>query len=105
MEVNIDTEAIQEAIVRAVADSTIGEKIKENINKVLTEKQGYNHESILDEAIKSEVKCIICLAVKEEIEKKKEDIRKAITPMITDEALLKMSSAVIEVMLGNLDKH
>ena len=103
MEVNIDTKAVQEAIVRAVADSTIGELIKETINKALTEKQGYNRDSILQEAAEKEINRIIGIIVREEMDKNKDKIREHILPMLTDEILNKMVSAAFEVMLGNLD--
>lgn len=104
MEINIDTKAVQEAIVRAVADSTIGELIKENIAKALTEKKGYDQGSILEDAAKDEINRLIAIIVREELGKNKDKIREHILPMLTDEVLQKMGSAALEVMLGNLER-
>lgn len=104
MEVNIDTKAIQDAIVRAVADSTIGNLIKEAIQKALEEKQGYGRESILEVVAREQINLIIGQIVRVEVDKNKDKIRALVLPLLTDEVLGKMGSAAIEVMLGNLRK-
>ena len=104
MEVNIDTKAIQDAIVRAVADSTIGNLLKEAIQKALEEKQGYGRESILEVVAREQINLIIGQIVRVEVDKNKDKIRALVLPLLTDEVLGKMGSAAIEVMLGNLRK-
>ena len=104
MEVNIDTKAIQDAIVRAVADSTIGNLIKEAIQKALEEKQGYGRGSILEVVAREQINLIIGQIVRVEVDKNKDKIRALVLPLLTDEVLGKMGSAAIEVMLGNLRK-
>ena len=105
MEVNIDADAIQDAVVRAIADSAIGEQVREVITTQLTAKDnGWDSETILQKSIKSEVTRLISIIVRQEIESRKDAIRELITPQITDEAIKQMGSAAIEVMLGNLSR-
>jgi len=105
MEINLDTNAIQDAVVRAIADSAIGEQVKAVIESQLTAKEkSWDSETILQKGIKAEVNKLIVRVIAEEIESRKEEIRALIVPEITDHAIRDMSSAAIQVMLGNL-KH
>lgn len=57
MEINIDSKAIEDAIVKAVIDSAIGTQIIEVIQDVLAEKkQPWDKNSILHDAIKQDAK-------------------------------------------------
>ncbi len=102
MEVNIDSKVIQDAVVKAITDSTIGDAIKEAIQKALTEEKSYNSGTIVENACKTEVNRIVTVLIREELETRKEKIREIVTPLISDEVLLEMSSVAIEVMTGTL---
>ena len=102
MEINIDTKAIQDAIVRSVADSAIGETIKKYIGTALTERRGYGTDSILEEATKAEVARAISLIVREEIDARREEIRALVVPYITEEVVTKMMGAAMQVMFEQI---
>lgn len=105
MNINIDTIAIQDAVVQAIIDSAIGEQIRKVIGEILTNKENsWDNQTILQKGIRSEMWRIISNILREEIESRKDEIRKLIAPQLTDEIILSMSSAALDVMLGNLSK-
>ncbi len=103
MEINIDTKDIQEAVVKAISDSAIGEQVTKVIQEQFTaKKNSWDSETMMEAAISEEIRRVISLILREEIESKKEEIRALVTPMLTDEIIKDMGSAAFEVMLGTL---
>jgi len=105
MEVNLDTNAIQDAVVRAIADSAIGEQVKTVIETQLTAKdKSWDSDTIMQKAIKGEVNRLIGQIVREEIDGRKEEIKAVVAPQLTEEVIKEMAGAAFEVMLGNLQR-
>ena len=106
MPINIDikSEDIEQAVVQAITDSSIGETIKTTIHKMLTERNwnAGKNESVLEIAIRNEVEKIIGTVIKDEIQKRKEDIVRVVGPLVTDDVINEMTSATWEIMLGRI---
>lgn len=105
MKINIDTPAIQDAIIKAITESTIGEAIKKAIEKGLSEKTGYNSKTIIENACETEITRIVGILIREELEKRKEDFKKIVSPLITDKIIDEMGHAVLNIMLNKLEKN
>lgn len=103
MDIKLDTTAIQDAVVRAVADSAIGEQInKVIVEKFTSKKNSWDSQTIMERAIEGEVNTLIGKIIREEIEQRREEIRALVQPQLTDEIIKAMSAAALEAMLGNL---
>ena len=97
IKIDIDSAAINQAVVQAVIDSSIGDKIQHQIDVVLKEKGGqWNMDNILENAIKAEIKRIVSVLIRDILTEKKDVIRAHIEPLVTEEAIQKMSSKIIE---------
>jgi len=106
MEINLDTAAIQDAVVRAITDSAIGEQVKAVIENELTAKaKSWDSDTIIQSAIKNEVRILIGKILREEIESRKEEIKKLVAPQLNDEILHRMGASILDVMLGNLSRN
>jgi Glu-tRNA(Gln) amidotransferase subunit E-like FAD-binding protein len=106
--VNLNSEEIQKAIVQSITDSSIGLIIKEQLEKMLTEKvkqPDYTYKTIIHAAAEEEIKTIICKMIKEEIENNEEKIIEMIKPFLNKKVIENMVKVTTEVMLGNLKLH
>jgi hypothetical protein len=104
MEIKIDAVAVQDAVVRAITDSAIGEQIKDVIEKHFTGKErSWDTESIMEKAIKGEVQSAVTKIIYAELQERKDEIRQAVLQKLTDKAVEKMAGAAIDVMLIQLD--
>jgi len=103
MNIDLNTEEIQKAIVDAVVNSTMGETIKEELNKVLTEKIGtYPQHTIFEIAIKQEVNKILNNAIREELEKRREYIKELLTEKMSDETLKTITNAAWDSLMDKI---
>ena len=106
IEINVDSEAVEKAVVQAVIDSAIGEQMKTAIDKVLHQKGGqFNMDRVLENAIASEIQRVIAIQIREIIAENTDKIRAAVAPQLTDEILLRMSSVAIDFMNEKLTKE
>jgi hypothetical protein len=105
IKVDINTEEVNQAVVQAIINSAIGEKIKEEVEKGLTEKKGFSSETIIESAIKSTVHAEITKMIHAEIHNRKEIIRKALIPLITDEVIADISTAAFKSMQDSIGQH
>lgn len=104
MEINIDAKEIQEAIVKSITETTIGEEIKKAISKVLFEEPiGYGRKSIIEEACKNEVQRMVSILIRQELDNRKEKICELIRPQISDDIILTMTSSALEFMINKCE--
>lgn len=104
MEINIDSKAIEDAIVKGVIDSAIGKQIVDVIQDIINEKTSpWGSKNILHDAIKREVNKVIGRIVQEEILKNEEKIKGIILPKITEKVLDDLVTASFNVMIGNIN--
>lgn len=85
MEVNIDKEAIERAVVSAILDSAIGEKIRLAVEKLL-KPEGYGKPSPIEEAVEKVIKET---AIRFINTNHAEQIKKAVQERLTDETVNK----------------
>lgn len=101
-EINIELneEKIEQEIVQAVINSAIGSQINKSIEAVLTQKGGpYNMDRLLERSIQSEIERIVVVIIRNIIEENKDAIRKVVETELTDETILRLSSAALECIL------
>ena len=105
IKVDIDSDAIQQQVVKAILDSAIGEQVKTAIEKALTETTGdWNNKKTLvqravDQALHSEIHAL----ARSVLEGRRATIRDQMESKLTDEVLSKMAQAAWAVMEGRLN--
>ncbi len=103
MEIKIDPEVLQKAIVAEITKTTFGEAIVNAVNKALTQKTGgYSSNTIIEAAAGEQVRKVVSLAISKELESKQEEIKALVQNCITDEVFKEMVSTSIGVMTGRL---
>lgn len=103
IEVKIDAEAVQKNVVQAIMKSAIGEEISKCITEILTEKEkSWDEQTILEKAIYDQINSCILLIIRDEIQGRREELKAMMMPQLTDEAMLKMTTAAIESMMDKL---
>jgi len=91
IKVNIDAEAMQAQLVKAIAESAIGAHIEKAINEALTRGQGYGGKTLVQQAVEGAVFDIIRTIASQEVGKRREEIAAVISEKLTTEALEKLS--------------
>jgi len=100
MDINIDSKAIEDEIVKAITDSAIGEQVKKAVHEVLNEKEkSWDSETIFNKSIKGEIERQVSIILRKEIELRQDEIREIVIPLLTDKVITEMSSNAIEWML------
>lgn len=86
IEVNIDAQAVQEHVAKAIVDSTLGEAIKKAVEKAL--QSSYGGGSVVDQAVSAAVYEQVRLYARELVrEEFAPQIREAVRAGLTDEKL------------------
>jgi len=95
-EVKIDAEQVNQAIVQAVLDSQIGEKVRGAVLKALEEK-GYGTTTLIDDVIFAELKQITATAIHEQhAETLKRLVKERITEKKVEELLDRIWKKVMD---------
>ena len=104
MELKIDPQELQAAIVAEITKTAFGEAIVAAVNKSINAKSGNfgTGETIIEQAAKAQVLKVVALAVDAELEKRKDEIKEIVRAAITDDVFSAMTSNVIGVMTGRL---
>ncbi|MHC4621286.1 MAG: hypothetical protein ACYTEQ_26375 [Planctomycetota bacterium] len=89
-EVKIDPQQVNEAIVQAVLESQIGDKVREAASKAL-EKTGYPARSVIDDVIYQEVKNVTAALVRQEHE---DELKRLVRDNLTMEKIEEVFTAV-----------
>lgn len=106
IDVKVDPEAVEKAIVDAVIQSALGPQIAEAIKRSMTQTVGdsWNRKTIVQHAVDEEIKRVVSAIVRETVDAKTEEIRKQVQERMTEEVVRKLSSAAIDWMLDKTNK-
>lgn len=85
LKIEIDKNAIEQSLVKAITESAIGERIESVINAVMRQ-QSYG-DGFIERAIRSAVEDHVRNAVNEAVQAKGEQIKAQIAAMVTEDAL------------------
>ena len=107
IDIKVDSEAVNAAVVQAVVDSAIGEQMQKAIKSVLEEKQHgrWNMDNALENALKAEIQRVIATQIREIITERADQIRDAVALKMTDEVLVSMSGAAVDFMTEKLQRE
>lgn len=100
IEVNLDADAVQKAVVQAVVNSTIGEALKKAINEALKH-DSYSSRTLVEKAVDEATRGIVLQVAREEMEKKRPEIAKWIQASLTDEVLSASVGRMVEWALSD----
>ena len=94
---NIDGASIQEAMAKAVLESSVGEHIKKAIEKIL--KETYSTRSIVQTAVESAVRDLVeneaIHLISERAEAVRDRVRESITDAVVESAIQAMLAKVL----------
>lgn len=95
MQVNLDSRQIEQAMVSAIIDSSLGDVIKEEVQKAIDGllKDQFNRRSPIRIAVEAEIQRIVLLLLREEYGEK---MRDAVREKLTDDAIAKAAGAAID---------
>lgn len=93
LELNLDAEAIQDAVTQAILDSALGETIKTTVQNTLT---GYQSREIWRKAIADEVKRVAILESRKVIEVHQDKIAEYVKEALSQETLKEITRRMIE---------
>ena len=97
IDVDIDRESVQQELVQAIMDSSLGKEIQESIEKIF-EKKGsiYNPTSVVQKAIQSALEQEVKNITIKIIEKQSTRIRKLVEEELTDDVIDRMVRKVLD---------
>ena len=104
VELKIDAEAVQQKLVDSLIQSGVGKQIEKAINEILTKEFGSwnDRQTLVQAAVHEALRNELAKIAREAIEERRESLKSQVAAQLTDEVFSKMTSAAIQIMLGNL---
>jgi len=102
LKIDIDPKQVEESVVKAILEASLGETIKAEVEKALNENQMYSSDNIFKRSIKQEIQTQVGQAIKNEIQKRSDKIEKIVKAKIDEAVLDEMVGAAIDIMTGRI---
>lgn len=101
IKLDLNAELIQQQIVKAIIESSVGKEMESAINELLVRKNSWT-DTVVKDSVKKVIEKIIYTEATKMVEEHKEVIRQNVEQLFTEELFNKMCTKMFDHLINNV---